>query len=84
MLNTIERKKYEVLKNVVDRVTTRKEASAELKLSLKQIDRLKQIYKTEGEQGFVHKNRGRLNTNKKDSKLKLGIFNLPILESELE
>ena len=59
MLNSIERKKYEVIKNVVDGVTTRKEASAELKLSLKQIDRLKQIYEIEGEQGFVHKNRGR-------------------------
>ena len=80
MLNSIERKKYEVIKNVVDEVTTRKEASAELKLSLKQIDRLKQIYKTEGEQGFVHKNRGRLNPNKKDSKLIEELENLYLNE----
>lgn len=80
MLNSIERKKYEVIKNVVDRVTTRKEASAELKLSLKQIDRLKQIYETEGEQGFVHKNRGRLNPNKKDNKLIEELENLYLTE----
>ena len=80
MLNSIERKKYEVIKNVVDEVTTRKEASAELKLSLKQIDRLKQIYETEGEQGFVHKNRGRLNPNKKDSKLIEELENLYLNE----
>ena len=80
MLNSIERKKYEVIKNVVDGVTTRKEASAELKLSLKQIDRLKQIYETEGEQGFVHKNRGRLNPNKKDNKLIEELENLYLTE----
>lgn len=80
MLNSIERKKYEVIKNVVDGVTTRKEASAELKLSLKQIDRLKQIYEIEGEQGFVHKNRGRLNPNKKDNKLIEELENLYLTE----
>ena len=80
MLNSIERKKSEVIKNVVDGVTTRKEASAELKLSLKQIDRLKQIYETEGEQGFVHKNRGRLNPNKKDNKLIEELENLYLTE----
>ena len=80
MLNSIERKKYEVIKNVVDGDTTRKEASAELKLSLKQIDRLKQIYETEGEQGFVHKNRGRLNPNKKDNKLIEELENLYLTE----
>ena len=80
MLNSIERKKYEVIKNVVDGVTTRKEASAELKLSLKQIDRFKQIYETEGEQCFVHKNRGRLNPNKKDNKLIEELENLYLTE----
>ena len=41
MLNDEERKKYETIKKVVKKELTRKEASFELNLSLKQIDRLK-------------------------------------------
>ena len=69
MLNDEERKKYETIKKVVKKELTRKEASFELNLSLKQIDRLKKIYLNEGEKGFIHGNRGKSNPNKKDSKL---------------
>ena len=48
MLNDKERKKYEIIEKVINGFITRKEASIELKLSLKQIDRLKNIYHSEG------------------------------------
>lgn len=66
MLNDKENKKYETIEKVVNGFMTRKEASIELKLSLKQIDRLKNIYHSEGKDGFIHGNRGRENPNKKD------------------
>ena len=69
MLNDEERKKYETIKKVIKNELSRKEASFELNLSLKQIDRLKKIYLNEGEKGFIHGNRGKSNPNKKDSKL---------------
>ena len=69
MLNDVERKKYETIKKVINGETTRKEASAELNLSLKQIDRLKKAYLNEGEKGFIHGNRGKINSNKKDENL---------------
>ena len=69
MLNDKENKKYETIEKVVKGFMTRKEASIELNLSLKQIDRLKKIYHSEGKEGFVHKSRGRENPNKKDVNL---------------
>jgi hypothetical protein len=69
MLNDKEKKKYETIEKVVNCLITRKEASSELELSLKQIDRLKKVYQTEGEKGFTHKNRGKENPNRKDKKL---------------
>ena len=45
------------------------EASIELKLSLKQIDRLKKIYYSKGKDGFIHGNRGKENPNKKNENL---------------
>lgn len=69
MLNDKESQKYEIIEKVVNGLMTRKEASIELKLSLKQIDRLKNIYHSEGKEGFVHKNRGKANPNKKSTDL---------------
>lgn len=69
MLNDKENKKYETIEKVVNGFMTRKEASIELKLSLKQIDRLKTVYKSKGKDGFIHKNRGKDNPNKKDKNL---------------
>ena len=69
MLNDKENKKYETIEKVINGFMTRKEASIELKLSLKQIDRLKNIYYSKGKDGFIHGNRGKLNLNKKDENL---------------
>jgi len=69
MLNDKERKKYETIDKVINGKMSRKEASIELDLSLRQIDKLKRKYMAEGKEGFVHKNRGRENPNKKDEDL---------------
>ena len=69
MLNDKENKKYETIEKVVNGFMTRKEASIELNLSLKQIDRLKNIYHSEGKEGFIHKSRGKENPNKKDTNI---------------
>ena len=69
MLNDKENKKYETIEKVVNGFMTRKEASIELNLSLKQIDRLKNIYYSEGKEGFIHKSRGKENPNKKDTNI---------------
>ena len=69
MLNKKEQQKFDTIEKVVKGLITRKEASIELKLSLKQIDRLKRIYVEQGEKGFIHKNRGKKNPNKKSDEL---------------
>ena len=69
MLNDNERKKYETIDKVVNGEMSRKEASVELDLSLRQIDKLKRKYITNGKKGFTHGNRGRTNSNKKDDSL---------------
>lgn len=69
MLNDNERKKYETIDKVINKIMTRKEASVELNLTLKQIDRLKKIYITKGKDGFIHGNKGKTNLNKKDDNL---------------
>lgn len=68
-MNDNERKKYEVIGKVIKGKMTRKEASIELGLSLRQIDKLKRKYVAGGETGFIHGNRGKDNPNKKDDKL---------------
>ena len=65
MLNEYEAKKFTIIEKLVKGVITRKEATCELKLSLRQIDRLKRIYLTIGEEGFIHKGRGKTPYNKK-------------------
>lgn len=80
MLNDKERKKFETIKKLVNGSITRKEASVDLDLSLKQIDRLKNIYYSEGESGFVHKNRGKKNPNKINSDLIEKLENLYLTE----
>lgn len=68
MLNKREIEKYTVIEKVVNGFISRKEASYELGLSLKQIDRLRSIYKNEGKDGFIHKNRGKTSPNKIETK----------------
>ena len=69
MLNENEQKKYDVIEKVVKGLITKKEAMCELSKSRQQIYRLIELYNSEGKEGFIHKNRGKENHNKKDKKL---------------
>ncbi len=59
-LRTMEQIKYEIIKNLVDNNGNKKRAAIKLGITLRQVNRLIQIYKAEGKYGFVHGNRGRL------------------------
>ena len=65
-LNQKEIKKLDIVKKVVGKELTIKEATNELRISRQQIYRLINVYNTQGEQGFIHKNRGKSNPNKKE------------------
>ena len=69
MLNDNEKKKYEIINKVINGEITRKEAMGHLNLSRQQIYRLIKIYKSKGENGFIHGNRGKENKNKINEKI---------------
>lgn len=69
MLNDKERKKYENIDKVINGLMTRKEASIELSLSLRQVDKLKKKYIEYGKNAFIHGNRGKANPKKIDDDL---------------
>ena len=54
-----EQKKYEVIKELVDHNGNKKRAALKLDISIRQINRLINIYKERGKSGFVHGNRDR-------------------------
>ncbi len=62
-----EIEKLNVIKKVLVGECTKKEASDSLGLTIRQINRLLNKFKNEGEKGFVHKNRG------KESKKKVSL-----------
>ena len=64
MLNEYEKNKFETISKVVSKEVTIKEAMDKLNLTERQIYRLKKIYIEYGENGFIHKNRGKENPNK--------------------
>ena len=67
MLNEYEKNKFDTISKVVSKEITVKEAMEKLNLTERQIYRLKKIYIETGENGFIHKNRGKENPNKKDN-----------------
>ena len=68
-MNDYEEKKFKTIEKLDKGEISRKEAAYELELSLKQIDRLKNLYRKEGKEGFVHKNRGTVPSNKKSNNI---------------
>lgn len=68
-LNEKEKNTYEIIKKVIDGNITRKEAMFELNKSRQQIYRLINIYHDEGENGFIHKNRGKTSEKKINKKI---------------
>ena len=72
--------KLNEIKKVVIGESTKKEASDNLGLTVRQIDRLILKYKNEGEIGFIHKNRGKESKKKIPENIKEEMINLYITE----
>lgn len=75
-----ERKKLDAIKKVLAGEYTKQEACSEVGLTIRQINRLIIKYKAEGEDGFVHKNRGKESKKKVDSQIKKEITDLYVTE----
>ena len=69
MLNEYEQKKYDTISKLVSKEINIKEAMNLLKLQEAQIYRLKKTFINHGQEGFIHGNRGKPNSNKKDENL---------------
>ena len=83
MLNEYEQKKYDTISKFVSKEINIKEVMFVLDLKECQIYRLKKIFITEGINGFIHKNRGKENSNKLDKILIEELENL-YLESSVQ
>lgn len=59
-----ELKKTNVIKKLINKEITNKEAMVELQKSRQQIYRLAKLYKAFGESCFIHKNHGKTPSNK--------------------
>ena len=79
-LNERETEKLIAIKKVFVGEYTKKEASSSLGLTIRQIDRLLNKLKDEGEKGFVHKNRGKESKRKISDKIKKEVVDLYITE----
>ena len=64
-----EQKKYKIIEKVVNNEISKKDAEIQLKLSRKQINRLISVFYEQGKEGFIHKNRGKSNPNRKASNI---------------
>lgn len=71
-----EKKKYNVIKKLVETNGNKKRASVELGLTIRQINRLIAGYKAHGKEFFVHGNRGKVPANKTSFELKQKIVEL--------
>ena len=69
-LNEQETEKLITIKKVLVGEYTKKEASISLGLTIRQVDRLLNKLKDEGEKGFVHKNRGKESKRKISDEIK--------------
>ena len=79
-LNDNEKKFFDTIQKVVEKEISKDDAELILERSRRQIDRLIVKYNNEGEKGFIHKNRGKPNANKKDKNLIEEIENLYLTE----
>ncbi len=68
-MNEYEEKKYNTIEKLERGELTRKEASFELNVSLRQIDRLRVTYRKIGKKGFIHGNRGKPSEKKIDKEI---------------
>ena len=79
-LSSKEKEKYQTIKKVVEGIISKAEAEAILKLTRRQINRLIIKFKEEGEDGLIHKNKGKKNQNKTDRSVILELEELYLKE----
>lgn len=79
-MNEKEKYKYQIVEELVDGKITIKEAMLKLNQSRRNINRLKNKFITEGKKGFIHKNKGKHNKNKKDKLIIEELENLYLSE----
>ena len=79
-LNKRETEKLITIKKVLVGEYTKKEASSSLGLTIRQVYRLLNKLKDEGEKGFVHKNQGKESKRKISDEIKKEVVDLYITE----
>lgn len=75
-----EKHKYQIIEKLVNGDISIKDAMLELNQSRRNINRLKNKFIAEGENGFIHKNKGKSNKNKKDKLMIETLENLYLSE----
>lgn len=80
ILNENELKKANIIKGIVAKEVTKLDAKKELELSRRQIDRLIKKYLKEGDDAFIHKNKGKKSNKKISTETVEKIVNLYIKE----
>lgn len=75
-LKTMEQSKYQIIKNLVDNNGNKFRAAVKLNVTIRHINRLIQVYKKYGKEGFVHGNRGRQPKKTISSEIKSQILEL--------
>lgn len=68
-MNDKQKLQIATVKKIINKEITMSQAIATLEQSRRNINRLINKYKEEGEQGFIHKNKGKTSKNKKDQKI---------------
>jgi transposase len=71
-----DRKRYYIIRQVLDRKISQKKASEILELSLRQIKRICRRVKEEGDVGVFHKNRFRLSNRRISDRIRQRVFEL--------
>ena len=79
-LNEKEQKSYDTISKIINGELTRKEAMYELHKSRQQIYNLIKIYNKTGKEGFIHKNKGKIPSNKLDTNFIKELENLYLNE----
>ena len=75
-MNYKEKLKYKTIIKIINGNIDKKKASIIIGCSLRRINQLINIYKTEGKSGFVHKSKNKIPVNKLDSQLRNKIISL--------
>ena len=71
-----EKLKYKTIIKVINGIIDKHKASIIIGCSIRRVNQLIEIYKTEGKNGFIHKSKNNIPINKLDSSFRKKIINL--------